>query len=141
MRIHTIEHAAAAPPLLLAREAINAMSNSVPQAHLPAEPDTGTPPPRARDVAQARAEAVALSARASLLPDRAVTAAFEPLPTAERGSALASSSPSMPPSVSISIGRVEVRAATPSAPPAAAAKATRRPVRLDEYLAGKERAR
>lgn len=76
----------------------------------------------------------------ALLADRALVAAFAPPShafAAPRESAVAASAA---PVVTISIGRVDVRAPA-AAPPAARAPATPRPVALSDYLGRKERAR
>lgn len=140
--IRTIERDGASPRPRVAREAAAAIADAAPKARVPADLADDNPAlPRGRNEAHAREAMPAEPARASLLPDRAMAAAFVPLQTPERGNTSAAAHAASPPSVTISIGRVEVRAASPSAQPAAAAKVARRPMRLDEYLARKEPAR
>ena len=78
---------------------------------------------------------------AMLLPNRHLAIAAAPADNAGCGAAQATAHAAAAPTVTISIGRVEVRASTPAAQPATRAKSTRQPMRLDEYLARKERTR
>ncbi|MEP7043837.1 MAG: hypothetical protein ABI843_12290 [Dokdonella sp.] len=141
-RMQSIDRDIAPPPLLVARETPTAMPDVTPRTRAPTGlGDEVCPLPRAPDEAKSRADPVAAPQRESLLPQRAITAEFMPLQAPERGSASASAPVVSAASVTISIGRVEVRAAAPAAQPTSPAKATRQPMRLDEYLARKERAR
>lgn len=83
----------------------------------------------------------AASVRASLLPDRAIAAGFTPMQSRARGNASSLASATAPPSVTISIGRVEVRASAATAPVTTPGKNAREPMRLAEYFARKERTR
>jgi hypothetical protein len=139
-RVNTIEREVA-PALLVVREAAAAAA-----APRRSHGDAGTDAiqasalPRVRDETPAHPDPLVAPARASLLPERAITAGFVPQAAPVRGDA-APSVPTAPvPSVTISIGRVEVRAAAAPKQPAAV-KPVRQPMRLDEYLARKERTR
>lgn len=136
-RVNTIEREVA-PALLVVREAAAAPRRSHGDAGADASPASALPRPR--DETPVHSDPLAAPARASLLPERAISAGFVPQAAPVRGDA-APSVPAAPvPSVTISIGRVEVRAAAAPAQ-LSAAKPVRQPMRLDEYLARKERTR
>lgn len=140
-RMHTLEREIA-PALLVVREAAAATSaanrsRGDAEAHALQAPT----PSRARDEAQAPADPLAAPVQASLLPERTITAGFESQAAHGRRDSAPSAPAAAPPNVTISIGRVEVRAAAAPAQPAAARPAARQPMRLDEYLARKERTR
>jgi hypothetical protein len=71
---------------------------------------------------------------ASLLPNRELVTSRASSPADGQGSRQAPQQQGTAPAVTISIGRVEVRAAAPVPKPAARAKPARQPMRLDEYL-------
>lgn len=137
--VHTLERETA-PALLVVREAaVAATAATASRAQSDAGEGTAAVPP-ARDATPAHPDPLAAPLRASLLPERAITAGFEAHAARGRADAAPLAQAAAPPNVTISIGRVEVRAAAaPAQPPAA--KSVRQPMRLDEYLARKERTR
>lgn len=148
-------HITAEAPSPRAQPAAAAPALALPAAvpHLaPTRADAAAPAPRAsheampesrRDNAVVPHIDVPSPQVAALLPNRDIVAAFvahtPSLAAPSREAAAAATAPSAP-VVTISIGRVDVRA--PAAPPAAVrAPGTPRPAALSDYLGRKERAR
>jgi hypothetical protein len=145
VHLFTTMAAADTPAASLPAPAPQAVARPVamPQAspHAVAAVPEATPNPR-RDAADVPSRFEPSQRLPALVADRSVVATFAAMPAAHapsRESAAPAAAPAAP-VVTISIGRVDVRAA---APPASAprASATPQPTRLAEYLGRKERTR
>lgn len=143
---HPLQRSAAQPPLLVSNEAARpALGERGAALRSAADGESRAAPMRSRSAAEASEPAekiVVVPQLASLLPNREIAASIAPHNGASRDAVQPMRQAATGPTVTISIGRVEVRAGSAApAPSQLRAKSTRQPMRLDEYLARKERTR